>query len=76
MGSQLLSIWKRLGFLYLFFFLFCLSCLFRAVPVAYGGSQARGRIGAVADRLLQSHSNVGSKLRLQPIPQLTETPDP
>ena len=27
-------------------------CLFRAPPVAYGGSQARGRIGAVAAVLL------------------------
>ena len=29
----------------------------RAVPVVYGGSQARGRIRAVATRLHQSHSN-------------------
>ena len=33
--------------------------LFRAMPVAYGGSQARGRIGAVAARLCHSHSNAG-----------------
>ena len=36
----------------------------RAAPVAYGGSQARGRIGAVAAGLHQSHSNSGSGLRL------------
>jgi len=36
----------------------------RAAPVAYGGSQARGLIGAVAAGLRQSHSNLGSKLRL------------
>ena len=46
-----------------------------AAPAAYGGSQARGRIGAVATSLRQSHSNVGSEPRLQPTPQLTATPD-
>ena len=44
--------------------------------MAYGDSQARGLIGAVAAGLCQSHSNVGSELRLQPIPQLTAMPDP
>ena len=43
----------------------------RAAPVAYGGSQARSLIGAVAASLCQSHSNVGSELRLRPTPQLT-----
>ena len=49
-----------------------------AAPSAYGGSQARGRIGAVATvatGLRQSHSNSGSEPRLQPTPQLTATPD-
>ena len=32
----------------LFLFLFFMCCLFRAASVAYGGSQARGQIGAVA----------------------------
>ena len=41
-----------------FFFL----CLFRAKPAAYGGSQARGQIGAGAVRLPYSHSNARSKL--------------
>ena len=41
----------------LFFFCFL---LFRAPPVAYGGSQARGRIGARAAGLHYSHSNTGS----------------
>ena len=54
----------------LFFF-----CLF-AAPSAYGGSQARGWIGAVTTGLSQSHSNEGSESRLRPTPQLTETPDP
>ena len=46
-----------------------------AAPVAYGGSQARGRIGAVATGLRQSHRHAGSKPPLQPTPQLTATPD-
>ena len=50
-----------------------------AAPAAYGGSQARGRIGAVATGLRQSHSNAGSEPHLQPTPipqlQLTATPD-
>ena len=57
----------------LFFFLsFSFS---RAAPVAYGGSQGRGLIRAVATGLHQSHSNAGSEPRLQPTPQLTATPD-
>ena len=47
-----------------------------SAPAAYGDAQARGRIGAVAFGLHHSHSNVGSEPRLQPIPQLTATPDP
>ena len=46
-----------------------------AAPAAYGGSQARGLIRAVATGLRQSHSNVGSEPCLQPTPQLTATPD-
>ena len=45
----------------LFFLLFC---LFRAAPMAYGGSQARGPIGAAAASLRHSHSNARSELRL------------
>ena len=60
----------------LFFFLFVFFCLFRAASAAYGGSQARGRIGAVATGLHQSHSNAGSEQHIQPTPQLTATPDP
>ena len=63
-------------FFFFLIFLFCLFAFSRAAPVAYGGSQARGRIGAVAAGLHQSHSNLGSELRLQPTPQLTATPDP
>ena len=50
--------------------------LFRATLVAYGSSQARGQIGAVAAGLRQSHSNAGSEPHLQPPPQLMATPDP
>ena len=48
----------------------------RVTPVAYGGSQARGLIGAVAAGLHQNHSNMGSEPRLPPTPQLTATSDP
>ena len=46
-----------------------------AAPAAYGGSQARGRICAVAASLHQSHSNSGSNPYLQPTPQLRAMPD-
>jgi len=51
-------------------------CLFRAAPMAYGGSQVRGLIGAVANGLLKSHSNIRSEPCLRPTPELTATPDP
>ena len=57
--------------IYIVFFAFS-----RAAPAAYRGSQARGRIGAVASGLHHSHSNMGSKLCLQPTPQLTAMLDP
>ena len=47
-----------LSYIISFYFIFC---LFRAAPVAYGGSRARGPIGAVATGLCQSHSNLGSE---------------
>ena len=59
----------------LLFFLF-FSFFFRAVPLAYGNSQARGRIRATAAGLHHSQSNTGSKLHLGPILQLMATPDP
>ena len=61
--SQLLQILPPL------FFVFS-----RAAPVAYGGSQARGLIRAVAADL--RHSNAGSELRLRPTTQLTAMPHP
>ena len=59
-----------------YFILFYFFALPRAAPMAYGGSQAKGLIGAVAADLGQSHSNSGSELRLQTTPQLTAMPDP
>ena len=58
------------------FVLFCL--LSRAAPAAYGGSQARGLIGAVAagHSHSHSHSNTRSEPRLGPTPQRMATPDP
>ena len=55
-----------------FFFFFCLLsfvvvvvvAISWAAPAAYGGSQARGPIGAVATGLHQSHSSAGFELRL------------
>ena len=64
---------KDLFYFYLFIYFLAVS---RAAPVAYGGSQARDLIGAVATGLRQSQHNAGSKPRLQPTPQLTATPDP
>ena len=58
-------------FFKLLFFVFS-----RAAPAAYGGSRARGLIGAVAASLCYSHSNAGSKLRLRPTPQLVARLDP
>ena len=65
-----------LTFYNLIFFLVCfvwfgLFIFSRAVPSAYGSSQARGLIGAVVTSLLHSHSNAGSEPRLRPTPQLT-----
>ena len=66
----------RAGFFFFFFFFFGLFAISWAAPTAYGGSQARGRIGAIAAGLHHSHSNSGFEPRLQPTPQLTATPDP
>ena len=59
-----------------YFFNFVFLLFLWAASVAYGGSQARGLIGAVAAGLHQSHSNTGSEPHLQPTPQLTAMPDP
>ena len=62
--------------IFLFVCLFvCLFAISWAAPMAYGGSQARGRIGATAAGLRHSHSNTGSEPCLQPTPQLTAALD-
>ena len=65
-GVNSLNVWwnsPRLFLLIIFVF-----CLFRATPAAYGGSQARGLIGAIAAGLHHSHSHARSELRLPPTP--------
>ena len=47
------SQWELLHMIFFFFF--------RATLAAYGGSQARGQIGAIAAGLHHSHSNSGSE---------------
>ena len=64
-----------ISFFFLFFFLFVFLS-FRAAPVAYGGSKARGLIRTVAAGLHPNHSNMGPEPRLRPTPQLTALPDP
>ena len=64
---------KNLFFFFFFFFFFFL--LFSAALVAYGGSQARGQIGATSSSLY-SHSNTGSKPRLQPTSQQCQILNP
>ena len=50
------------GILFYFILLFLVFLSFKATPMAYGGSQARGPIRTVAAGLHRSHSNVASKL--------------
>ena len=63
---------KNMRILYsiLFFFFWSLSGHSRD----YGGSQAMSQIGAIAADLCQSHSSVGSELRVTP--QLMAMTDP
>ena len=56
-------------------FVLFVCLLFRAALEAYGGSQARGQVGATAAGLRQSHNNARSEPCLQPTPQLTTMPD-
>ena len=67
-----------LSFFFLFFFVFfvVVVAISWAAPAAYGGSQARGLIEAVATGLHYSHSNSGAEPHLQPTPQLPAMPDP
>ena len=71
-SSDLLFLYLNLKVL--FFFSSCLFAFSRAAPMAYGGSQATGLVGAVAAG--HSHSHTRSEPRLQPTPQLTAMLDP
>ena len=59
---------QRLYNFLFFFFLFFFVFFFRAAPTAYGGSQARGLVLAIAAGLHHSHSNARSKPHLRPTP--------
>ena len=59
-----------------FFIFFVFLPFLGPLPVARGGSQARGLIVVVDAGLRQSHSNRGSEPRLQPTPQLMAMLDP
>ena len=61
--------------MYVCMYLF-IYCLFTDTPLAYGSSQAKGPIGAVAAGLHHNHSNAGSKPCQWPTLQLTVTLDP
>ena len=58
------------------FYFILVFCIFRVAPMAYGDSQARCLIRAIAAGLCQSHSNTRSKPRLRPTVQLMATLDP
>ena len=72
-SSSPLDFFYILFYFLVFFFLFC---CFRAAPVAFGSSQARGRIKAAATSLGHSHSNTWFELDLWPTLQLMATLDP
>ena len=61
-----ISSFQHLYFNFFFFFL-----LFMAAPMAYRGSQAKGRIRAEAASLRHSHNHARSEQHLWPPPQLT-----
>ena len=63
-----LSFFLSFFFFFFLFVVFVVVAISWAAPATNGGSPARGRIGAVATGLRQSHSNAGSEPRLQPTP--------
>ena len=66
-------IYKFPFFISFYLFIFFFFGLFRATPMAYGNSQDRGQMGAVAASLCHSHSNARSEPCLWPTPQLMGT---
>ena len=69
--KKTMKIWRRFLYYMLIFFFLC-----RVAPVAYGSSQAKGRIGAVTAGLPHSHDDTGSEPHLQPSPPLVAASDP
>ena len=67
-----LSGWSSEEGEYLFIYLVSLG----PHPMPYGGSQARGPVGAAAAGLYHGHNNARSKPCLRPTPQLMAMPDP
>ena len=61
---QYLSFFFFLSFVVVVIVVVVVVAISWAAPAAYGGSQARGPIRAVATGLHQSHSNAGSEPRL------------
>ena len=74
-GILVIAVWL-VTVLFYFIFYFILFCPFFRAPAAYGGSQAKNWIGAVATGLRQSHSNTRSEPRLWPTLQCMATLDP
>ena len=58
-GNHILLITQMNIYLFIYLFIY-LSFIFRASPVAYGSTQAKGQTGDVAADLHHSHSNAGS----------------
>ena len=63
--------WTKYSFGFYFYAPLFKNLLFRATPAAFGSSQTRGLIGAVAAGLCHNHSNAKSELHRWPTPQLT-----
>ena len=66
--SSILQLQEPFLLFFSFAFFFFL-CFFRAAPMACGGPQARGQIGAAAASHSHSHSNGASELPLRPTRQ-------
>ena len=75
-GSTTAGPWWELHLFISPFLFFLFFLLFRASPVAYGGSQARSGIRVTAAGLHHSHSIAGFKPRLRPTSQLMAMPVP
>ena len=58
------------------FIIFFSSFLSRPAPAAYGGSQARDQIRAIAAILYHSHNNTRSKQHVRSTPELTAMSGP